>query len=303
MSLEFAAGVVIQVGAAIIMFCMGVGLRWGDLTRVLERPAVVGVGLLLQAVAMPLVAIAMCRALGVEPILASGLVLVAACPISTPSNLLTRLASGPVATSVTLTALTALLSAVTIPLAMALMANLLPGSRHIELPSLWRMAWSLLGVPTVPVLLGMVFCRVAPARAAACERGLMSAASAAFVLGLGITVAAAVPVIPSAMLAAGPYALLLNVVGCAVAYGVTTGLGFDARDRVAIVLGTGTRKFSFVAVVALAVLHDVRLLMPGVAYGLIMWLTAGVVVAVARRSLTNPVARATSAVVLAKGPK
>ena len=114
-SLEFVAQWVVPLGAAVIMFCIGLGVDPADLLRTLRRPRELVAGLALQLLMMPLLAVLMSRLLNLEPVLATGLVLAAACPISTPVNYLTRLGRGDVALAIALTALTSILAALTIP--------------------------------------------------------------------------------------------------------------------------------------------------------------------------------------------
>lgn len=280
--LEFVAAQVVPAAAAVMMFCLGAGMEWSDLLKTLRKPRVIAVGMLLQLVLMPLLAAALCRACAIEPITATGLILIAASPVSAPATLMTRLARGSVALSVALTSLTSLLAAVTIPLSLELAAWLLPSATRLRLPPLWVMSVTLFAWCAVPTLLGTWMRQRYPTRVRAMERPLTKVAGVAFLLGLGIAIAATAKQIPSALASAGPYALLLSAVGLAAALAASRACSFDRADTLALMLGTGTRKFSFAAIVALTLLKDARLLMPGVAYGLLMWVTAGAVVAYAR---------------------
>jgi BASS family bile acid:Na+ symporter len=282
--IEPVAAFVVPLAAAVMMFCLGLNTGWGEYARAVRRPLAVGTGLVLQLLMMPLLAAAMARLLRLEPTLAIGIVLVSACPIATPANFLTRLAGGSVALAITLTALTSLLAAFTVPWSLAwTAAHLVPGQGSLVLPPLWRMTMTLFIVATAPALLGVAVRCCSPRWAARVECRAGSVAGAAFVGGVTIAIAACAKDIPAAVAAAGPYVLILSAVGAAVAYWVGGLLGIDLPDRLALVLGVATRKFSMAAVIALTLLREPSLLSPAIAYGLLMWLPAGAVVLFGRR--------------------
>lgn len=100
---------------ALIMFSMGLTLRLQDFRRVLSMPVLIALGISLQFVLMPLLAWLIGRGLALETLLATGLILVGASPGGTASNVMTYLAGGNVALSITLTALSTLLAVVFTP--------------------------------------------------------------------------------------------------------------------------------------------------------------------------------------------
>jgi BASS family bile acid:Na+ symporter len=99
----------------LLMFGLGLQLHPADFARVVRRPRAAAVGLSAQLLALPLVAAGVAAALDLPPVLAVGLVLLAACPGGASSNAITMLARGDVALSVTLTAVTSVITVATIP--------------------------------------------------------------------------------------------------------------------------------------------------------------------------------------------
>ena len=63
-----------------IMFSLGLGLRGRDFSRVLKCPVAFGLGLINQVVLLPLVALGLAYAFGLEPVFAVGLMILALCP-------------------------------------------------------------------------------------------------------------------------------------------------------------------------------------------------------------------------------
>ena len=138
---------------ALVMFGMGLTLKAEDFKRVIERPAVIGFGVLLQYACMPLFAWLVARALQLDPLLVTGMVLVGASPGGTASNVICYLAGGDVALSITLTAVSTLVSIVLTPLLCLLYVD-----ASIDVPAV-DMLLSILNIVIAPVLLGILINR------------------------------------------------------------------------------------------------------------------------------------------------
>jgi bile acid:Na+ symporter, BASS family len=132
------------------MFGMGATLTISDFARVLKMPKAIAVGIALQYTVMPLTGYSVAKALQLPNEVAAGVLLVGCCPGGVSSNVITYLAKGNVALSVTLTACTTLMAPVMTPLTMYLLAGAL-----IEVPFLAMMI-SILWIVIVPVVAGLV---------------------------------------------------------------------------------------------------------------------------------------------------
>jgi len=100
----------------VVMFGMGMTLRWDDFRPVFSMPRIVLLGVAAQFIVMPLVAYLLARSFHLPNELALGLILVGSCPGGTASNVMTYLARGDVAYSVTLTSCSTLLAPILTPL-------------------------------------------------------------------------------------------------------------------------------------------------------------------------------------------
>ena len=134
----------------IIMFGMGTTLSPADFSRVLRMPWPVLVGMVLQFSVMPLGGLAIATAFGFEPEVAAGVILIGSVPGGVASNLITYLAGGDVALSVTMTACSTLLSPVMTPFLMQTLAGRLVPIDFIS------MMLSILDMTIVPVVAGLV---------------------------------------------------------------------------------------------------------------------------------------------------
>ena len=134
----------------IIMFGMGLTLKLGDFKRVLKVPKTVFVTVLLQYIIMPLVALGLVFLFQLPPELAVGVILVGCAPGGTSSNVMTFLAKGNTALSVTSTAVSTLLAPILTPVLTLLLAS-------AWLPvSFMDMFMTILQIVLVPIVLGLV---------------------------------------------------------------------------------------------------------------------------------------------------
>jgi BASS family bile acid:Na+ symporter len=112
---DVSTSVLLPAAIAVIMWSLGLTLAREDFQRVLVAPRGVAIGMLNLALISPLLALAMAELFGLSPELAVGLVLLGASPGGMMANLLTHLARGDTALSVTMTALSSLGAVVTVP--------------------------------------------------------------------------------------------------------------------------------------------------------------------------------------------
>lgn len=150
---------------AMIMYTVALGLTVEDFRRIARRPGLVLWGVTLQLVALP-VATFFASFLAPTASVALGMIVVAACPGGSVSNFLTMSARGDTALSVSMTAVTSALAAITTPFHIVWWASLQPRTRALLDalgidPGLFVLQTVLL--LGVPLVLGMVTARLAPA--------------------------------------------------------------------------------------------------------------------------------------------
>jgi bile acid:Na+ symporter, BASS family len=134
----------------VVMFSMGMTLKPVDFKRVLEQPILILTGVSLQYILMPLIAWLLSEILNLPILLATGLILVGACPGGTASNVICFLARGNVALSISLTAVSTLLAAVLTPL-----ITLIYVDQSIDVPVI-KMMKNLVLIVILPVVSGVL---------------------------------------------------------------------------------------------------------------------------------------------------
>lgn len=112
----------------LLMFDLGLGLRGRDFAMVARRPRAVLAGLVGQIVLLPGIVFLLAGAFGLTGPMFVGLMLIACCPGGSSSNVFSGIAHGDVALSVSLTALSSLITLITLPLIMGTVVELPVGS-------------------------------------------------------------------------------------------------------------------------------------------------------------------------------
>jgi len=149
--------VLLPIALALIMFGMGLSLTVQDFTRLWKTPLSIGVGLLGQLVLMPLLALGICLAFDLDAPLAIGLMILAACPGGTMSNVFSQVAKANLALSVSLTAISTFVCVFSTPFIIQFAVNHFAGEQAVEF-SLLKTSIGLFVVTLVPVVIGIT-CR------------------------------------------------------------------------------------------------------------------------------------------------
>ena len=144
------------IGLAIIMLTLGFGLTIQDFLRVFKTPKDFLTGFICQLILLPVVALIIILLLKPIPELAIGLMLIACAPGGVTSNVITKFANGDVALSISLTAVTSLVSVISVPFIMFNSINFLEINNISKDISIFGIALKMFFVVTVPVIIGMI---------------------------------------------------------------------------------------------------------------------------------------------------
>lgn len=150
-NVQFAtlAALVVPLLAA-VMFIMGLTITRADFISLWKDPKPVLVGVCCQFLVMPLIALTLANLLQLSTQLTAGMVLVGSCAGGTASNVITYLAKGDVALSISMTIVSTLVGVLATPLLCRLYL-----SQTIDVDTL-GLLWSIVQVVLLPVLLGFI---------------------------------------------------------------------------------------------------------------------------------------------------
>lgn len=268
----------LPLALAVIMFGMGLSLTLSDFKRILIYPKAVLLGLLNQIVLLPVVAFFIAKGLGLSPELAVGLMILAACPGGATSNLITHLAKGDTALSITLTAFSSMITVLTIPFVVNFsIGYFIPGGEEQQLEILGTVI-SVLVITIIPVAIGMLVLKKVPALAKKLEIPFRHFSTVFFIL---IVVSAFVKEranLVQFFIDAGPASLALNLATLGLGYGVAKVAGLNFRQSLTIAVESGIQNGTLGITIAATLIVNSVMTIPSAIYSLIMFGTAALVI-------------------------
>ncbi|MDQ2675884.1 MAG: bile acid:sodium symporter family protein [Actinomycetota bacterium] len=264
--------VALPVALAVIMVSLGLELTRGDFRRIFVYPRGVAIGLINLCLVAPLLAFGIAELFDLEPVLAIGLVLLGASPGGTLANLLTHLARGDTALSVTLTAISSVGALLIVPLYLGLAAEHFAGGDVGDVSMAGVVARVFL-ITIVPLSIGMYLRERYPEAAAKRKEALKKAAFGAFVLVVVGAVASEIDVLVDNFADVALATLALNVCAMTVSFCVAKLARLSDRQATAIAMELGIHNATLAIAVAGTINIDYAI--PAAVYSGFMFITAG----------------------------
>lgn len=255
----------------ILMFDLGLTLEGKDFRLVILRYKAVLAGMIGQLLLLPLIAWGVAGALSLSPLFTIGLMLIACCPGGSSSNVFSMLAKGDVALSVSLTAVSSLITLFTVPLIMQATTAHLGEAMGVKLPVVNLLMQNVVTM-LLPIFLGIGVRHYWRETARKIERVLFRLAFPALMLLAGIFFVQHKTTIADNFCTLGLATTLLLL--CA-----TTGAGLlcyvfrlRTQERRTIVIEVGMQNAAQAIAVASSpfVFNDGRMAIPAIIYALMM---------------------------------
>ncbi|WP_292602831.1 bile acid:sodium symporter family protein [Nocardioides sp. REDSEA-S30_B4] len=262
----------LPIALAIIMFGLGLSLEVGDFRRVARTPRAVVVALGLQVLVLPVIAFGLVVAFDLDPLLAVGVMLLAASPGGTTANLFSHLFRGDVALNITLTAINSVLAAVTIPLVTNLAIGYFDTDGDLGLQ--WSKVVQVIAIVLVPVAVGMLVRRWSREFAARADKPVR-------VFSIVVLVAVAVGALLGERENLGDYLRqvglvtgLLCVLSLSLGYAGARLARLEQPQAVASSMEVGIHNTTVALTIALSVLDSTEVAIPAAVYSILMYVLA-----------------------------
>jgi len=260
---------------ALIMLGLGASLTTNDFTRVVKNPKEFLVGLICQLVVLPIVGYLLIIILKTPIELALGVMLIAAAPGGVTSNVLTKFADGDVALSISLTAVTSLISIISVPFVVFLSIDLFDIDYVSKEISMIGISLKMFGVVTVPVIIGMLIRKFADDLI---MRNMKIIEKSSIILFIIVFVAIYIEEWDSIIMfltTAGTIALALNVTMMIIGFYVAKIFATGVAQQRCISLECGLQNGTLAVFVGIQLFgQDMSYMVPTAAYALIMMTTS-----------------------------
>ena len=269
--------ILLPISLAIIMFGMGLSLVSGDFTRLFTYPKAVLVGLCNQLLFLPLIGFVIVVLFGLNPSMAIGVMIISICPGGPTSNLITQVSRGNIGLSVTLTALSSLITVFTIPILLSKFIAYFSGDTDvvIQIPILETML-QILVITVIPVSIGMMIRKRREAFALHMEKPMRTASTVLFVIIFLIIIIANKDNLIQAMKEVGLPTLLLNLSTMGLGYLSAKLFGITGKSQISITIESGIQNGTLAFVIATTMLNNLGMGLPTGAYSIWMFLTGGI---------------------------
>ena len=146
--------ILLPISLIFIMFSLGVGLTKDDFVRVLKMPNSFFIGLLNQMFILPVIAFFIVSFFNLERELAVGFMILSCCPGGVTSNILTKIAKGDIALSISLTAIASIITVLTLPIIVSFSILFFMGTDAPDIKIL-PLCLTMFFLTTIPVTIGV----------------------------------------------------------------------------------------------------------------------------------------------------
>lgn len=275
--MDILVNIVLPLSLAVIMLSLGVGLTPADFRRVAERPWAFLIGATCQIVLIPIMAFLIIMLFGLTGAIAAGVMLIALCPGGVTSNVVSKLANGDVALSVSLTALISLLSILTVPFLIGWWVVYFMGAEAPDV-STTNLAIAMFLLTTLPVSLGMVLRYFAPAFTDRIEPVMLTLASLLFVLIILAVISSNWGLVQENAALLGPALLTLNLSTMIGGLIIAAALGLTWTEQKTVSIEVGIQNGTLgitLAPLIMGVAGGIPTIgLPSALYGVVMYITA-----------------------------
>ena len=296
-TLEILTQFMLPLFLAFMMLAMGLSLTLNDFRRIARYPKTVILGITFQLVLLPLIAWALIFAiklfipvsLALSQLLFLGLVILAACPGGASSNVISYLAGGDAALSVSMTAVVSLVAPFIIPVSLAYQFLWLGGDViTLHLP-FFKTLMQLLVVTAFPVILGMLIRHYWTQAIIKWEPFIAKVTGFAFVCLILVLIIVQWPKLLEMGIWVAVLCLSLCVIAMVIAYLISKALGFNASIQKTLAIEVGFQNAGTGMFIAAVLLDSPDLAVVPLMYGLVMNLPAFMLIALHSQRNKNSV--------------
>ncbi|MDY6481557.1 bile acid:sodium symporter family protein [Acinetobacter faecalis] len=265
--------VLLPLALAIIMIGLGLELTLNDFKRVSKHPKAVLIALFCQLVILVGVAFLLCKVLSLPPLLAVGLMLLAASPGGSTANLFSYLFKGDIALNISLTAINSVVAAITLPLIMNFsILHFMQENQQITLP-LSKIV-QVFAIIIVPVGIGMLIRHYAPKLTEKLNKPLRIFAVIFLIAIIALAIFAERQNIATYLAQVGLATAIFCACSLAIGYFVPRLLGISSTQARACAFEIGIHNSTLAMTIALTVMVNTTIAMPAAVYSIFMYIFA-----------------------------
>jgi BASS family bile acid:Na+ symporter len=285
MQANLFTNILLPIALGVLMLGMGLGLIPADFQRITRYPKAVIIGLVNQIIILPIVGFIIASLLPLRPEIAVGLMIIAICPGGPSSNVLTYLAKGDVALSVTLTAFSSIITIFTIPVLASLALQHFMGQQAaLSLPIGSTMLQIFL-IILLPMVIGMTIRQYFPLLA----KNLEPITNRLAVIFLAVIILLLIirewERLPLFIAQTGIAVIILNTIASLIGFFSGRLFNLNIPQRICIAIEVGIQSGTLAIAITAGLLNNPDLAIPAIVYSLWMYVSAFIAVYYGRKKV------------------
>ena len=286
MQASFLSIYLLPMAIAIIMVGLGLSLTPADFKRIIQYPKAMIIGLVTQMVILPLICLLIAQYFELSPVLAVGLMLLAAAPGGPSANLYSHMAGGDVALNVSLTALNSILSIFSIAWIVNFsLAYFMKAEAYVPLQ--FQKVLEVCAMIITPICIGMWVRHRYPDFALRMDRPVKLVSGLFLALLIILAGLKEIDHLMEDIQTVGAAAFSFNLACLVVGYFLPRLFQLPPKQAVAISMEVGIHNGSLAIYIALSILNQGEMTIPAVVYSLIMFITAAIFAIWSQKKLTE----------------
>lgn len=271
------ATVALPAALAIIMFGLGLSLTTADFARVAKHPRVVSIALACQLLILPAIAFGLVLVFNLPPLLAVGMMVLAASPGGTTANLFSHLYRGDVALNITLTAVNSVIAVITLPIVTNFALGYFDPDTGASMGLQFGKILQVFAIVLIPVAIGMLVRAKRADFAHRMDKPVRIASAIVLVLVIVGTIVAERENVGSYLADVGAITALFCVASLAVGYWIPKLLGAGQSQSIACSMEIGVHNSTLAIAISISVLDSADIAIPAAVYGVVMFPLAAAV--------------------------
>ena len=265
----------LPIALAIIMAGLGLELRPQDFKRVAKHPKAVFLALFCQLMILVSIAFVICKLLALPPLLAVGVMLLAASPDGPTANLFSYLYKGDIALNITLTAINSVIAAFTLPFIVNLsIQHFINDGQQLGLQ--FSKVIQVFLIIIVPVCLGMLVRYFSPNVADKLHKPVRIFAVVFLILIIIGAVAKERNSILEYIMQVGLATSLFCIASLLIGYFIPRIFGISSTQARACAFEIGIHNSTLAMTIALTILASTTIAMPAAVYSIFMYIFAAI---------------------------
>lgn len=265
----------LPLALAIIMIGLGLELTLKDFARVTQHPKAVVIALFCQLVLLVGIAFILCKILALQPLLAVGLMLLAASPGGSTANLFSYLFKGDIALNITLTAINSIIAALTLPFIVNFSIQYFMNDTQ-QISMQFSKIVQVFAIILIPVAIGMTIRRYAPHFSEKLNKPLRIFSVVFLVLIIIGAITKERAHIVEYIAQVGIATIIFCICSLLIGYFVPRFLGISSAQARACAFEIGIHNSTLAMTIALTVINNTTVAIPAAVYSIFMYFFAAI---------------------------